>query len=186
MTKVLFDEDLQAEGVEYLFGRSLYSADPRYNASNTGITKRAFARKEVIISGGAFNTPQILKLSGIGPASELKGLDIPVLVDLPGVGANLQDNTEFGVIATAAEDFTTLAPTCTYGAPGDPCLAAWEEGTGPYAQGPLDAILFKSENATERDMFIWVQMRVIAVIGLPIQKTQSNRSMDLIRGISRW
>lgn len=161
VTKVLFDtvvkgQDPNAIGVEYLFGKSMYSADPRYNASNKGVTKRAFARKEVILSGGAFNSPQMLKLSGIGPAAELKKFGIPVLVDLPGVGANLQDNNEFGLIATAAEDFVSTAPACTYGAPGDPCLAAWEvEGTGPYAQGPLDAIMYKTANASERDVFIW-------------------------------
>ncbi len=75
--RVLFDEDLQADGVEYLFRRSLYSADPRYNASNTDITKRVFACKEVILPGRAFNTPQLLKLSGVDPASELKGINIP-------------------------------------------------------------------------------------------------------------
>jgi choline dehydrogenase len=159
VTKVLFDttgSEPKAKGVEYLFGKSMYGADPRYNASVTGITKRAFARKEVILSGGAFNSPQLLKLSGIGPAAELEKFGIPVLVDLPGVGANLQDNNEFGVIATAAQDFTSTAPACSYGAPGDPCLAAWEvEGTGPYAQGPLDAILYKTANASERDIFAW-------------------------------
>ena len=158
VTKVLFNTEErtpEAIGVEYLFGKSMYAADPRYNVSNIGITKRAFARKEVILSGGVFNTPQLLKLSGIGPAADLKSFGIPVLIDNPGVGANLQDNNEFGVIATASEEFTTLAPACTYGAPGDPCLAAWEGGTGPYAQGPLEAILYKSANATERDVFIW-------------------------------
>jgi choline dehydrogenase len=158
-TKILFNtsgEIPQAIGVEYLSGKSLYSADPRYNASVTGTTKRAFARQEVILSGGAFNSPQLLKLSGIGPKAELESFGIEVLLDLPGVGANLQDNNELGLIATAAQDFVNIAPVCTYGAPGDPCLAAWEEeGTGPYAQGPLDAIMFQSSNATERDFFMW-------------------------------
>lgn len=49
-----------------------------------------------------------------------------------------------------------IAPACTYGAPGDPCLAAWEEGTGPYTTGPLDSIMFKSSNSAygERDIFM--------------------------------
>ncbi len=47
---------------------------------------------EVILCGGAINSPQLLLLSGIGPAADLEALDIPVAVDLPGVGANLQDH----------------------------------------------------------------------------------------------
>lgn len=50
------------------------------------------ARKEVIISAGVYNTPKLLMLSGIGPRNELKKHNIPVLVNLPGVGSNLQDH----------------------------------------------------------------------------------------------
>jgi choline dehydrogenase len=50
------------------------------------------ARREVILCGGAFNSPQLLMLSGIGPASQLQRHGIPLLVDLPGVGENLQDH----------------------------------------------------------------------------------------------
>ncbi|MBO1326587.1 choline dehydrogenase [Acetobacter sp. TBRC 12305] len=53
------------------------------------------ARREVILSGGSINSPQLLKLSGIGPAAELKAHGIPVLADRPGVGENLQDHLEF-------------------------------------------------------------------------------------------
>ena len=60
------------------------------------------ARKEVILCAGAFNSPQLLQLSGVGPAELLKSLGIPVIADLPGVGANLQDH--FG---------TALAYECT-------------------------------------------------------------------------
>jgi choline dehydrogenase len=82
----------------------MYSADPRYNASISGSTIQAYARKEVILAGGVFNTPQILKLSGIGPKDELSQFDIPVLVDIPGVGHNMQDNNEFGLTADASEN----------------------------------------------------------------------------------
>ena len=50
------------------------------------------ARKEVILCGGSFNSPQLLQLSGIGPGGLLQEHDIPVLADLPGVGENLQDH----------------------------------------------------------------------------------------------
>jgi len=50
----------------------------------------AFASREVIISGGAYNSPQLLKLSGVGPAAELARYGIPTVIDLAGVGQNLQ------------------------------------------------------------------------------------------------
>ena len=53
------------------------------------------ARREVILAAGPINSPQLLKLSGIGPASELRDLGIEVVHDLPGVGENLQDHLEF-------------------------------------------------------------------------------------------
>ncbi|KAL2174445.1 GMC oxidoreductase-domain-containing protein [Thermothelomyces heterothallicus CBS 202.75] len=123
---------------------------------------RAYARTEVILSGGTFNPPQLLKLSGIGPASELTQLDVDVVVDLPGVGANLQDNYEVPVVGHAARDFQQPAPdrdasTCTYGAPGDPCVELWKQGRGPYTVGPpLNSIFRKSAHAAydERDFFL--------------------------------
>ena len=68
----------------------------------------AYAEKEVIISGGTFNTPQLLKLSGIGPAAELKKLGIPVVVNLPGVGQNLQDRYENSVIVNLENPFSVF------------------------------------------------------------------------------
>ena len=74
-TRVLF-EGRRAIGVEYLQG---------------GETRVAHAR-EVILSGGTFNTPQLMQLSGLGPASLLQEHGIPVIADMPGVGADLQDH----------------------------------------------------------------------------------------------
>jgi choline dehydrogenase-like flavoprotein len=73
-TRVLM-QGTKASGVEYL---------------QNGRTIRANAKKEVILSGGTFNTPQILMLSGIGPAAHLKEIGIQPIIDLP-VGKNLQD-----------------------------------------------------------------------------------------------
>ena len=67
----------RAEGVEYRLGNTLMQAR---------------ARREVLLSGGATNSPQLLMLSGIGPGAALQKLGIPVVHDLPGVGANLQDH----------------------------------------------------------------------------------------------
>lgn len=87
-TRVLFEKrgkKPRAYGVEYMVGEGLYSADGRYNATQRGQVRTVRARREVVLSGGTFNTPQLLKLSGIGPRQELRNLSIPVLVDLPAV-----------------------------------------------------------------------------------------------------
>jgi choline dehydrogenase-like flavoprotein len=96
-SRVLFDAEFRAIGVEYLSGERLYGAHPRQNAA-PGRTRRAFAAREVILAGGAFNTPQLLMLSGIGPRPILDRHGIAPIVDLPGVGRNLQDRYEVAVV----------------------------------------------------------------------------------------
>jgi choline dehydrogenase len=111
-TKVIFDKSgkiPKAIGISYLQGKSLYSADPRHNASDPGIPGSVFASKEVILSGGAFNTPQLLMLSGIGPASHLTKHSIPVLVDSPGVGQQMADNYEAGILSLAQRIVTGMS-----------------------------------------------------------------------------
>jgi choline dehydrogenase len=78
--RILFDGK-RATGVDYLIG-------------DTDTPVRAQARREVLLSGGAIASPQILQRSGVGPAALLRDLDIPLVHDLPGVGANLQDHLE--------------------------------------------------------------------------------------------
>jgi choline dehydrogenase-like flavoprotein len=95
-TRVLFDESRRAIGVEYLNGERLYGAHAKPKTT-AGERREARASREVILAGGAFNTPQLLMLSGIGPRTELAAHNIPVLVDLP-VGRNLQDRYEVAVV----------------------------------------------------------------------------------------
>jgi choline dehydrogenase len=60
--------------------------------------RTARCRGEVIVCGGTFNSPQLLQLSGIGPADLLRSFDLPVVYNLPGVGANLQDHFSIGMV----------------------------------------------------------------------------------------
>jgi choline dehydrogenase len=96
-TRVLFDENKRAIGVEYLQGENLYRACSK-PSQEPGELRQVYASREVILAGGAFNTPQLLMLSGIGPRDVLEAQKIGVLVDLPGVGRNLQDRYEVGVV----------------------------------------------------------------------------------------
>jgi choline dehydrogenase len=61
---------------------------------NKGIAKRAFAGREIILSAGALQSPQLLQLSGVGPGDLLRSHGIKVVADLPGVGENLQDHLQ--------------------------------------------------------------------------------------------
>jgi choline dehydrogenase-like flavoprotein len=106
VTRVLFDDDNRATGVEYLQGERLYRAAARPNSEN-GERREVRASHEVILSGGAFNTPQLLMLSGIGPREELERHGIKVRVDLP-VGRNLQDRYEVGVVNRMSSDWSML------------------------------------------------------------------------------
>lgn len=160
VTKVRFGKGKsgrpKAVGVDFLGGQSLYSADPRWNSSSIGIPGSVNASREVILSAGAFNTPQLLKLSGIGPAQELSAFGIPVVLDLPGVGTNLQDRYEVGVIGQSIQDFEVWNG-CTFGNPPDPCFETWQSGTGvadkgPYAgNGLVVAMIKKSHSTKPRD-----------------------------------
>jgi choline dehydrogenase len=96
-TRVLFDEHNRAVGVEYRRGERLYRAHRR-PSGEAGERREIRASREVVLSGGAFNTPQLLMLSGIGPRDALERHGIPVRVDLPGVGRNLQDRYEISVV----------------------------------------------------------------------------------------
>ncbi|MEY3799038.1 MAG: choline dehydrogenase BetA [Pseudomonadota bacterium] len=72
-----------------------------------GIKKTLSTNKEVILSAGAIQSPQILQLSGVGPAKLLQEFDIPVIHDLPGVGENLQDHLQFRLIYELNQPIST-------------------------------------------------------------------------------
>ena len=72
-----------------------------------GLLRRLRARREVVLAAGAIQSPQLLMLSGVGPAAHLQALGLPVLHHLPGVGANLQDHPDF-VFGFESDDLNTL------------------------------------------------------------------------------
>ncbi len=128
VTKVILDDDNRAIGVEYLKGAKLYKAHQN-PSRESGELHTVHASSEVILAGGAYNTPQLLMLSGIGPKEELAKHGIRVKHDLPGVGSNLQDRYEVGVVNRMNRDWESLKDA-KY-AKGDPQYEEWEK----YRQG---------------------------------------------------
>jgi len=142
-SRVILDGSNRAIGVEYLKGRHLYRAHA-VPSETSGERREARASKEVILCGGAFNTPQLLMLSGIGAASELRRHGIEPRIDLPGVGANLQDRYEVSVVYRMKQDWEFMR-----GAEfrrGDRLFAEWEKyRRGVYASnGGMFAVIKKS------------------------------------------
>ncbi|XP_071036353.1 glucose dehydrogenase [FAD, quinone] [Parasteatoda tepidariorum] len=94
VVKIIIDKSKRAKGVIYKRAGKLY---------------KVYARKEVIVSAGAVNSPQLLMLSGIGPRQQLKKFRIPVIADLP-VGENLQDHVGSAGIHFSMNDPVSLIP----------------------------------------------------------------------------
>lgn len=89
-SRLLFD-GRRATGLEYM---------------QDGTPKTALARREVIVSGGAYNSPQLLQLSGVGPAELLRTHGIDVVADMPGVGANLLDHVNAPLMFRLNQDLS--------------------------------------------------------------------------------
>ncbi len=146
VTRVLFDGETRAIGVEYLQGERLYRAHANPSAA-PGEPRQALAAREVIVCGGAFNTPQLLMLSGIGPRQVLERHGIKVRVDLPGVGTNLQDRYEISVVNRMHTTWAALAEAQF--AQGDPLYQQWATlRRGVYTtNGSVLAVTKKSHHA---------------------------------------
>lgn len=168
VTELIFDEadPLKVTGVRYLPGARLYRADrnPDRFGEPTGPAQEVKANREVILAAGAYITPQLLMLSGIGPKKELEDLGITVRHELPGVGKNLQDRYEVGIVAQAKAVFPLLAKATFAGpvesaADGDEYFNEWRDKfTGLYAtNGAVIAFLARSSVAEndEPDLFIF-------------------------------
>ena len=169
--RVLFEESAdgslppRAIGVAAVQGRHLYKASPLHQAAN-GADVEFYVRPstserspgEVILSGGSFNTPQLLQLSGVGDRDQLATVGIQARVHLPGVGKNLQDRYEVGLISELRDDLRALdTVSFTPGDPNDRVRAQWvSEKEGIYSiNGGTIAILHQSEasDGNEPDLF---------------------------------
>ncbi|KAK7018554.1 choline dehydrogenase [Favolaschia claudopus] len=144
-----------AYGVEAASGQALIPVHRSFAGKPAGGLKTTVfkAKREVIVSAGTFQTPQLLMLSGIGPASELAKFSIPVVKDAPGIGTNLQDRIEMTVVWKMQKNYT-LFQGCTFGdnPATDPCLKQWlEDGhRNVYSSGPaVWAHAYKSSPSLE-------------------------------------
>lgn len=162
VTRVILDKNHTATGVEYLEGKQLYKAkrSPKQPDGN-GIKHQIKATREVILCGGAFNTPQLLMLSGIGRAKDLRKHGIDVQIDLPGVGENLQDRYEVGIVSEMNKDFSLLKDV-TFKSPlagdePDSVYRDWQQGKGIYsANGRVVSFIKRSQSTlAEPDLFIF-------------------------------
>ncbi|MEM7105770.1 MAG: GMC family oxidoreductase N-terminal domain-containing protein [Bacteroidota bacterium] len=127
VTKVMLENDV-AKGVEFLAGKK---------------TEKAYANKAVILAAGAFNSPQILMLSGIGDPGKLSKHGIQTKQALPGVGQNLQDHLFFQVSASASKN--TGVNRFLHGLPEIGALLQYLfTGKGPTSMGPLEAVIFSN------------------------------------------
>jgi choline dehydrogenase len=108
----------RATGVEYEVG---------------GEVRTAKAQREVILSGGTYNSPQLLMLSGIGPAEHLAQIGVPVVHDLPGVGGNLQEHPRVP-LEFAAKGAITFVNQLRFDRAARAVLQWYLFGSGPFAR----------------------------------------------------
>lgn len=162
VSRIVLDGSGAATGVDYLDEPHAYRAAPGSRPGTVPpVLRRVLASREVILAAGAFNTPQLLMLSGIGPREELRRHGIAVRVDLQGVGANLQDRYEVGVVSQMDREFPVIKD-CDFHAPApgaepDRCYRAWQRGEGLYTtNGAVVGITRKSRPELDApDLFIF-------------------------------
>jgi choline dehydrogenase len=129
-TKRVVIENGRAVGVEYL---------------KDGQSVVARADREVVLSAGAYNSPQLLLLSGIGPADEIREHGIPIVADVPGVGRNLMEHASCPVIMAANGPVTFLSQL-RYDRAALWALRWYMTGEGPFATNGNTAGIFVRSN----------------------------------------
>jgi choline dehydrogenase len=140
-TRVVFD-GLRAIGIRYRKG---------------DVTHEVRARREVLLCAGTFQSPQLLQASGVGPASHLRELDIPVVLGLDGIGENLQDHLQVRLMYEVSERITTNDALSTLGGRIGMGLQWLFNRSGPLAVGINMAGMFcralPDENPTPDTQF---------------------------------
>ncbi|WP_043974703.1 GMC family oxidoreductase [Novosphingobium sp. P6W] len=106
-TRIILDDRGRALGVDWTKGRHLYRACPE-PSEEEGRLMTAFASREVIIAAGAFATPQLLMLSGIGDPERMAAHGIAPRISLPEVGRNLQDRYEISIVNRMARPWKSM------------------------------------------------------------------------------
>jgi choline dehydrogenase-like flavoprotein len=156
VTRIVFDDANRAVGVAYLEGERLYGASADAQAP-TGPEREVRASREVILAGGAFNTPQLLMLSGIGPRDTLTQFGIPVRVELNGVGRNLQDRYEVSVMNRMAFDSWSVFEGAEFTRRDSQYIEWRDHRRGVYAtNGALLATVLRSNlNQAVPDLFCY-------------------------------
>jgi choline dehydrogenase len=95
-----------AQATQVMFEGKRAAAVRYWAGGNQGAQKTVRARREVILCGGAMNTPKLLQLSGVGPAGLLQSLGVPLVHELPGVGENLRDHYSVRMVAKVKDSNT--------------------------------------------------------------------------------
>jgi choline dehydrogenase len=138
-----------------------------------GSVKRIRARREVIVSGGAINSPALLMNSGVGPAAELKAVGIEVQHDLPGIGKNLQDHVQ-GRFTFLTRERGTLNEILTSPYQQAHMALEWlSSRSGQLAVGATEGTLFAKSDPSE------------PVADLQFQATNFSTE-HLTLGLDRW
>jgi choline dehydrogenase len=140
--------------------------------SQSGQVKTVRADREVLLAGGAYNSPQTLLLSGIGPADELKAQGVPVVQDLNGVGRNLQEHI-YSFVQFATKEPVTFMKELRWDKLAVATLRWMAFNTGPMANQPLTSLGFvKSRPELDRpDLELFCNpVRLDADVWFPVIK----------------
>ena len=121
--KILFNADKTATGVQVATGGTFGTASLNFTLT---------ARREVIVSAGALQSPQLLMVSGIGPCQQLSKFNIPCIHNLPGVGQNMQDHPVFGT-AHRVNVLTTSASANNKTLAAENAAKYTQHATGPLS-----------------------------------------------------